>query len=390
MSLSFIHTADWHLGHTYWKIGGRATQSREWRFEAVRRIWQLAADKNAAFILVAGDVFDTDTPSPATRQSAIELLADAPAPVYMISGNHDPNAEGSIWQNSDFKSAVNSLPNVKLALQNEPMEIEGDTLLFPCPVNRKYSRQDATLWIPEGERGEAFRIGLAHGAWKGYFGKDEGVMNCISSDCAQRAGLDYLALGDYHSFTPAGHAAAKARSFYAGTPEIGAKDNVRGGHALAIEIATPGHELNVEAHKVGKIELHDLGICTISGGESWEAWKASASDISEKENAIIRARLVGDVAPNLVREINEWISDAREELLGVDVSLQDLRTRPAKEDFAALRLEKLEETLLDTLGNDFNASYLEGVKGASLLTDWSGDENARREALTMYFRWLGG
>lgn len=390
MPLRFIHTADWHLGHTYWKIGARAAQSREWRFEAVRRIWELAAAQNADFILVAGDVFDSDTPSPAIRQGAIELLADAPAPVYLISGNHDPNAEGSIWQNADFRGSVQNLPNVRLALQTEPLEIEGDALLFPCPVSRKYSRADATHWIPEGARGETFRVGLAHGRWRGYFGGDDGPLDCISSDCAQRAGLDYLALGDYHSFTPADHAAAKARSFYAGTPEIGARDNVRGGHALCVEIGEPGHEVRVEAHKTGKIELHDLGNFTLSSGDDFERLKSRAEEISAPENAILRAKVSGDVSPSLLREINDWLADARDELLGVDLSLQELRTRPTREDFAKLRLERIEESLVETLGNAFDADYLEGIKGAPTLENWSGDEDARREALTLYYRWLGG
>lgn len=112
MPLTFIHTADWHLGHTYWRIGPRAAQSSAWRLDAVRRIWGLAEEKKADFIVVAGDVFDSDTPSATWRRHAIELLADCPAPVYLIAGNHDPCAQGSVWFQDDFAGALSGLENV--------------------------------------------------------------------------------------------------------------------------------------------------------------------------------------------------------------------------------------------------------------------------------------
>ncbi len=39
-------------------------------------------------------------------QAAVELLRDAPVPTYLISGNHDPLAEGSVWTNRFFTDAM--------------------------------------------------------------------------------------------------------------------------------------------------------------------------------------------------------------------------------------------------------------------------------------------
>ena len=165
MSLKFIHTADWHLGQTYWGLGAQTTRSRLWRFDAVRRIWQLAADNAADFILVAGDVFDSETPSDAVRAGAVELLAQAPCPVYLLPGESDACAEGSVWFNAQWRSGLTGLNQIHPLLTPEPLAIEGGATLFPCPVMRRRSPNDATAWLPSADRGEAFRIGLAHGVF---------------------------------------------------------------------------------------------------------------------------------------------------------------------------------------------------------------------------------
>ncbi len=390
MPLTFIHTADWHLGHTYWRIGPRAAQSSAWRLDAVRRIWGLAEEKKADFIVVAGDVFDSDTPSATWRRHAIELLADCPAPVYLIAGNHDPCAQGSVWFQDDFAGALSGLENVHLVTEAAPIETASDALLFPCPVTKKYCREDATAWIPDSPRGGKWRVGLAHGGWKGYFSSgDDQTLNCISNDCADRAGLDYLALGDYHSYTPPDHAAAKSRTFYAGTPEIGAKDNIRGGHALCVSIQNPGEPPLVEPVGVGRVQLCDLGMVSLSSDEDFEAFQARAAQIQNAEDSIMRARVAGHVAPKIARALDDWLGNLREEWLGVDVDVSKLFAQPTPDDFRALRLERLEESLLERLNGDFSSDYLSGVRGAEEIASWSGDAAARREALALYYRLLG-
>ncbi len=389
MSLNFIHTADWHLGHTYWRIGPRAAQSATWRLDAVRRIWALADEKRADFVVVAGDVFDSDTPSATWRRHATELLADCPVPVYLIAGNHDPCAQGSVWFHPEFAGALEGLSNVHLLCEAAPIETDCGALLFPCPVVKKYDRSDATAWIPDSSRGETARVGLAHGGWKGYFSSGEGeFLNVISDQCAQRAGLDYLALGDYHSYTPADHNAAKNRTFYAGTPEIGARDNIRGGCALHVEIGATGESPRVEAVPVGRVQLADLGALSWQGSDDFDAFKARAEAAEDREDLILRAKIAGHVAPKVMRALDEWLRDSREEFLGVDVDLSRLFAEPTAEDFAPLNLESLEQEVLSRLQNHVAPEYLSGVRGADFVAGWSQSESARREALALYYRLL--
>lgn len=388
MGFTFVHSADWHLGQTYWALGASATRSRAWRFEAVRRLWQLAREHDAAFILVAGDVFETETPAPAVREQTLELLEQAPAPVYLLPGQSDPCAEGSVWFDAKWQGALAQLPTVRALLANETWEIEGDALLFPCPSMRKRATRDVTAHLPVGARGERFRIGMAHGYLNDYDAGEKRTLGCIASDCAARAGLDYLALGGQHAATPHDHSAARARSFYAGTPEIGAHDDARGGNALVVSLQT-GAPPDVAAHRVGNIELCDLGAIELNGAADWERFVARASAMGKPEKTILRARLRGEVSPALWSEMQRWLAAQRESLLGVDVTLE-LHPRPTAQDFADLKLERLEESILERLNGTLGAEDAGDTRGLELLELWSGDASARREALALYYRLLGG
>ncbi len=390
MPLKFIHSADWHLGQTYWGLGAQTTRSRNWRFDAVRRLWQLAADEDAEFILVAGDVFDSETPSETVRTQTIELLSEAPCAVYLLPGESDACAEGSVWFNASWQSGLTGLNQIHPVLTPEALTIRDAVTLFPCPVMRKRGQSDVTAWLPRADRGEAFRIGLAHGYLRGYSPDEARTIGAIAADCAQRAGLDYLALGGHHAPTPDGHVTSRARSYYAGTPEIGARDDVLGGQALVVKIEHAGAIPLVTPHRVGAIELHDLGALDLQGKDDWQNFTQRATNFEHPAQTIIRAQLRGEVSPSLYGEIQGWLARRRDELKGVDIALEAIFSRPSREDFAELKLERLEESVLDGLDGVLDAEHLGDLRGLEQIVNWSGDPDARREALALYYRLLAG
>jgi hypothetical protein len=396
--MKFVHTADWHLGHVYRRLGPRAGESAQWRFEAVRRVFDLAIEERADFIVVAGDVFDTDTPSPLTMRAAVELLRDAPAPTYLISGNHDPCAEGSVWFHPAFAETLASVKQIHLARSREPLSInDGDAVLFPCPVSARHSRADATAWIPAAVRGSTSeaRIGLAHGGWRGYWAQSEysgngATLNEIDDRCAERCGLDYLALGDYHGFTPSHHPAAKLRTFYSGTPEVGASDDARAGHALLVEIEKPGAEPSVVPHAVGRLQCCDWGVINLQPGDGLSALEARFATVENCDHALIRAKIIGCVSQSEWHDLQAWIAEVREQVLGAEVDTTKLLTEPTNADFAALRLEPPEQHLLELLDAPLDPLNLAGVGDREIVANWSRDEAARRSARNLYYQFLRG
>jgi DNA repair exonuclease SbcCD nuclease subunit len=392
MSLTFVHTADWHLGHVYRRLGPRAAESAQWRLEAVRNIFDVATAEKAAFIVVAGDVFDTDTPSAHTMRHAVELLRDAPAPVYMISGNHDPCAEGSVWFHREFAEALQGVRNVRFAMEATPLSLpDWDTELFPCPVASRHTRDDTTSWIPAAARGGHVRIGLAHGGWRGYYhdaGGSPVKFNEIDSNCAERCGLDYLALGDYHSYTHAEHPAAKLRSYYAGTPECGAADDARAGHALVVRIEAPGADPVVEPRRVGRVEPHDWGRIVLRPGGGLDDLSSRLTAIDDRDHALVRASIGGCIAEAERKDLEQWLNELREAVLGADIDVSQLYTEPTGADFEDLALEPAERRILEMLNGNFSPVDLIGVRDSEYIRNWSDDELARREARNLFYQLL--
>src|SRR5882757_5058916 len=96
----FIHTADWQLGKPFAGVddaGKRAVLQNE-RFAAIKRLGELAKERAADFVLVAGDIFDSHRPTKATVAAACGAIGSIGIPVYAIPGNHDHGGAGGVWE----------------------------------------------------------------------------------------------------------------------------------------------------------------------------------------------------------------------------------------------------------------------------------------------------
>jgi DNA repair protein SbcD/Mre11 len=87
--VKILHTSDWHVGR---RIRGR-DRSEEHR-QVLSEIASLAGEHRVDLTLVAGDVFDTSSPTPGAEEIVWRALLDLAdiAPVLVVSGNHDSPA----------------------------------------------------------------------------------------------------------------------------------------------------------------------------------------------------------------------------------------------------------------------------------------------------------
>jgi DNA repair exonuclease SbcCD nuclease subunit len=87
----FIHRADWQLGLKLRHLQPeRAARLRLMRFQTVRAIARVARDRQADFVLVAGDVLDDNgLGRDNLQQTADALRSFAVLPVGLLPGNHD-------------------------------------------------------------------------------------------------------------------------------------------------------------------------------------------------------------------------------------------------------------------------------------------------------------
>ena len=240
----FIHTADWQLGKPFGRfdagLSGRLSTERR---DVIGRIADAAAQADCRHVLVAGDVWDSTTPSGADLRQPLALMAEHPALIWwLLPGNHDRDDADGLWDRIEAEAA----PNVRALRRAAPVEMEPGAWILPAPWARLHPGEDLTRWMDAADTpADAVRIGLAHGGVATFGTKDDGRGEgdseaVIDPDRARRAALDYLALGDWH-----GRVAVNARTHYPGTPEPDRFKAGARGQVLLVEIAAPGAEPRV-------------------------------------------------------------------------------------------------------------------------------------------------
>ncbi len=228
----FLHTADWQIGMKAARFGEAGKRVREERLAAGRRVIEAARQSEVDFLIVAGDLFEDNAVDRTLVQQTADILASAPCPVFVLPGNHDPLVPGSVWEHRCWKT----LFRVVILKENAHLAAPGCTL-SPCPVREKQSGENPTAWIRAEADGKPL-IGVAHGSVEGApIGEWD---HPIPRNAAVRSGVDYLALGHWHSMGTFDDASGASRMAYSGTHEptsFGERDS---GNVLLVEIAAPG------------------------------------------------------------------------------------------------------------------------------------------------------
>jgi DNA repair exonuclease SbcCD nuclease subunit len=236
MNVRFIHTSDWQIGKVF-RFVDDATMGllQEARLTAITRLGEFANEHGVRLVLVAGDVYDMEALSPRSLNQPLERMRNFDAiNWHLLPGNHDPHRPSGLWDQLLRKGVPD---NVHIHIAPESVTINGDSLvLLPAPLHQRRTLQDPTAYmdgldLPYG----LVRIGLAHGTVTGFGSDVKERPNYIAPDRPARAGLAYLALGDWHGLKK-----ITDRCWYSGTPETDAFDVLDGGQALLVEIEGPG------------------------------------------------------------------------------------------------------------------------------------------------------
>lgn len=249
----FIHSSDLHLGRRFGNfpesIRGRLVEARH---AAIDSLSTAARDHGTGHVLIAGDLFDTETPSDRVWRQALAAMAAAEdIQWWLIPGNHDSLAAETLWD----LVRVQPPGNLHLCDVAEPVEIAPDVVLLPSPVPSRSPGRDVTEWMvgcrtPEG----SLRIGLAHGGIVTFGSEDDGA-ETIARNRATDARLDYLALGDWHGFMRIGE-----RTFYSGSPERDRFKHPGRGICLAVTLPGPGAEPEVAELVTGRFDWQDIAL----------------------------------------------------------------------------------------------------------------------------------
>jgi DNA repair exonuclease SbcCD nuclease subunit len=300
--LRIIHTADVHLGARHDDLGEQASAQRERQFAAFVAAVDLALAEKVDLFLIAGDLFDSNVqPRRSVERVAAQLkrLADGKIRSVVVPGTHDCYDRASIYRAHDLK-----------ALAGSTGEDDWVTVLTPESPNIHLPACDAVVHGPvfatkkaphsplrdlpaavAAARSDAkWQIGLLHGsvAIPGKTDRDDVV---FTTDEIAASGLDYLALGHWHSAQQS--KAGGVPYAYSGAPEPVALNQDRAGKVLLVTLdaTSTGRTITVKEHQVGRTRFEKLDL-DAAGVTSQPALIESLRRKGDPD-LVLHARIVG-------------------------------------------------------------------------------------------------
>ena len=245
--MKILHTSDWHIGKRL------ITRERlDEQAEVLDEIIQICEDEAIELVLIAGDIFDTYTPSADAEElffQKIKLLAGQDRAVLLISGNHDDGVRLSAAAPLAEEQGIYIVGNARNPLrmsatarktrpvssgkgyavfENEKQErIYVSTLPYPNEARFKEEKSELSYveqmqkWIAEGESGNVDKlpsIFMAHifvaggAVSEGEREIDLGGARAIPVEALPNS--DYIALGHLHKRQKMG----KGNCYYSGSP----------------------------------------------------------------------------------------------------------------------------------------------------------------------------
>lgn len=150
MSLKIIHTADWHLGQTFFGY------DREEEHDAfLNWLIDTLEEQQTDVLLIAGDVFDVANPSASAQRRFFHFLKEANRrnphlQIIVVAGNHDSAArlESPIPLLEELNTFV-----VGIIKRTENGEIDFNSLVIPL-YNKEKKREGWCLAVPYLRQGD--------------------------------------------------------------------------------------------------------------------------------------------------------------------------------------------------------------------------------------------
>ena len=243
----FVHAADLHLDTPFKGLGEVAPDVakalREASLEAFDALVELCLERAAAFLVLAGDIYDGAERGLRAQLrflAGLERLSAAKIPVFVAHGNHDPVEEG--W------SAIRRWPEGVHVFSDKEVEcipvVRGGRAIAAVQgisFDRGAVTENLALRFSRPERG-VFSVAVLHCNVVGASEEHDPYSPCTLNDLLEK-GICYWALGHIH-----------ARSVLAGRP-----------HSDESFVVYPG---NLQARSPKPSEQGEKGACVVhvSGG----------------------------------------------------------------------------------------------------------------------------
>ncbi len=296
-NITFIHTADIHLGRKFLYLKDKSIEAREHLFDILEKIVNIAIEKNVKFLIISGDLFDSNNPSMyvvAKFLDSVSLLEKHKIKIILLPGTHDYLKANGIYSNSIFNSYKN------LYIFNDPskksIEFEDLSLGFYAypPISNKM--KDSPIVGFDFNNNLKYRIILAHGSVQ-ITGKSAFDDSPITLDEIKNSNASYIALGHWHQNIDFSNTVP---CFYSGSPELIDLDQINSGFVMYGDL----NNNKFEKIKVGERFFDEIII--------------PIDSIKSREKLI--EQIISNADRNLIRKVN-IIGKKNESTLGLNFDL---------------------------------------------------------------------
>jgi DNA repair exonuclease SbcCD nuclease subunit len=256
-SLKVLHTADVHLDVDSFGFPPQARRYRQIVHQAFRTVIDLAIQEDVDVLLIAGDLFDSNRPSSAVVDFAIDELQRAGRPVVMIPGNHDCLTGQSIYHQVDLPAACANLLFITHPQGERHWLPDHNLVLWGRGMVEHEPAYHPLGGLPR-RHGDAWHIALGHG----FFMEDGSPPQRSSPIYAgeiRGSQWDYIALGHCHAFVEVSQGPVTA--YYSGAPSFFPGAPGADGHVALLHLTT-GVERRVE---VTRLDLRQLVAAALEG-----------------------------------------------------------------------------------------------------------------------------
>jgi len=369
--LRLLHMADVHLGARHADLGEQAAAQRERQFAAFTAAVDLAIAEKVDVVLIAGDLFDSNTqPKRSVERVAAEVrrLVGATIRTVIIPGTHDVYDRSSLFRVHDVAALAGSGPDDDLVTVLTPdrpsVHLAACDVVVHGPVfatKRAPHSPLRDLKIGAGDRA-TWHVGMVHGSLSipDRTDRDEVV---FTREEIEATGLDYLALGHWHS-AQKGKAGSTTWA-YSGAPEPVAVTQDGAGKVLLVELneTNAKRTVAIDERVVGRTRFEKLDIDAATIGDQPAVLAAIAA--KSDPDLVLDARLTG-VRPD-----------------ELDLSTDEIEDR-LKGSFLKLRVRDVSTPAL-TRGNlpspdTIPGAFIRNVEGRIAELEADGSDPSVREA----------
>ena len=321
MPRRFVHAADLHLDSPFAGVGtlreGLADRLRDASLAAWEELVQLCIDEQAELLVVAGDLFDSDTRTSrfefAVQQGARALVA-AGVRVVVAHGNHDAF--------SASRSPLSGIDGVDVLRKDQPIvkrissDGVGDIVVHGVSFGRADERENLAARFPARDGAPGLHIGVLHCAVGDRPG--HGRYAPCSLDDLRGKGYDYWALGHIHGFDVLER---EPWIVYAGSLQgRSMKPSDRGPHGAVVVEFDDDRVLDARLHPIDIVRFEEIvvdiaGIETTAGLADRVLAEADALlGRTGDADVVVRGRLVGRGRLSAEIAVDRWTEGFRDAL----------------------------------------------------------------------------